>query len=332
MARPLDVGRLADRLDDLVEVVERDLEAFQDVSPCPSLLQVELGPATDDLASMIDVVPQDGLERQRLGLAIDEGEHVHVEGGLHRRVFEQVVEDAVWVGVALDLDVDAHAVAVGLVAQVGDAVDLLRAHQFGDLLEQGGLVDHVRQLSNDDRHAAEAGFLERDLSAHHDASPAVGVHLADGVDGLVLAGDGVAASLVAVHRAAGREVGAGDVLAEVVRSQLWVLDQGACGIADFAQVVGRDVGRHADGDSGRAVDEQVGEPGRQDSRLFLGAVVVVHEVDRVLVYVGQHLGRDAGQAGFRVAHGGSAVSVDRAEVALAVDERVAHREVLGKAD
>ena len=60
----VDVGRLADRLDHLVEVVERDLEAFQDVSPRPSLLQVELGPAPDDLAPVIDVVLQDGLERE----------------------------------------------------------------------------------------------------------------------------------------------------------------------------------------------------------------------------------------------------------------------------
>ena len=160
----------------------------------------------------------------------------------------------------------------------------------------------------------------------------MGVHLADGVDGLALAGDGVAARLVAEHRAAGREVGAGDVLAQVVRRELRVVDQGSGGVADLAQVMRRDVRRHADGDAGRAVDEQVREPGRQDLRLLLGAVVVVDEVDRVLVDVGQHLGGDARQAGLGVAHGRGAVAVDRAEVALAVDERVAHREVLGQAD
>ena len=247
-------------------------------------------------------------------------------------MLEQVVQDAVRVGVALDLDVDAHPVAVRLVAQVGDALELLGLDQVGHLLEQGGLVHHVRQLGDDDRHAAAAGLLEGDLGADDDAAATVGVHLADGVDGLVLAGDRVAAGLVAEDRAAGREVGALDVLAEIVRGQLRVFDQGAGGIADLAQVVGRDVGRHADGDAGRAVDQQVGELGRQDRRLFLGAVVVVDEVDGVLVDVGQHLGRDARQAGLGVAHRRGAVAVDRAEVALAVDERVAHREVLGQAD
>jgi hypothetical protein len=41
--------------------------------------------------------------------------------------------------VALQLDDDAHAVAVGFVADVGDALDALVAHQFGDLLDHRSL-------------------------------------------------------------------------------------------------------------------------------------------------------------------------------------------------
>ena len=78
----------------------------------------------------------------------------------------------------------------------------------------------------------------------------------------------------------------------------------------------------------RAVDEQVREPRRQHGRLHPGAVVVLDEVDRVLVDVGEDLRRDGGHARLGVAHGRGRVAVDRAEVALAVDERVAQREVL----
>ena len=53
---PLDVGRLADGLDDRVEVVEGDLEALEDVGPGARLPEVELGPAADDLAAVVDVV------------------------------------------------------------------------------------------------------------------------------------------------------------------------------------------------------------------------------------------------------------------------------------
>ena len=51
---------------------------------------------------------------------------------------------------ALELDDHAHAVLVGLVAQLGDAVDFLVAHQLGDALEQARLVHLVRQLGDDD--------------------------------------------------------------------------------------------------------------------------------------------------------------------------------------
>ncbi len=241
--------RLADGLDDRVEVVERDLEALEDVGPVARLAEVELGAAADDLAAPVDVVLEDGCERQRLGLAVDERQHVHVEGQLQRRVLEQVVEHLVRVRVALALDDHAHAVAVGLVAQVGDALDLLALDEVGDLLDQGGLVDLVGQLGDDDRHAVAAGLLERALGPHHDPAAAVGVHLADGVDALPLAGERVAPLLEAEDRAAGREVRAHDVLAQLVGGQVRVVDERDRGVDDLAQVVGRDVGGHADGDA-----------------------------------------------------------------------------------
>jgi hypothetical protein len=144
--------------------------------------------APDDLAAVVDVVLEDALERQRLRLAVDEREHVHVERELHRGVLEQVVQHLVRVRVALDLDVDPHPVAVGLVAQVGDAVDLLVLDEVGDLLEQRGLVHLVRQLVTMIA-CGRRDLLERDLRAHDDAAAAVGVHLADRVDGLPLAGE-----------------------------------------------------------------------------------------------------------------------------------------------
>ena len=174
VARGLDVVRLADGADDRVEVVERGLEAFEDVGPIPGLLQVELGaPANDDLAPL-DVVLQHGLDGQRLRLAVDERDDVGVEGHLQGGVLEEVVEDLARGGVPLALDDDAHAVAIGLIAQVGDAVDLAGLDQVGDLLEQRGLVDLVRDGRGHDGRAAGPSLLEGDLRLHHDATPAVG--------------------------------------------------------------------------------------------------------------------------------------------------------------
>ena len=95
----------------------------------------------------------------------------------------------------------------------------LPRHQVGDLLDQGGLVDLVGQLGDDDRHAVLARLLEGALGAHDDPAAAVGVHLADGVDALLLAGQRVAPLLEPEDRGAGREVGPVDVLAELVGGQ-----------------------------------------------------------------------------------------------------------------
>ena len=70
----------------------------------------------------------------------------------------------------------------------------------------------------------------------------------------------------------------------------------------------------------------------QDGGLERGLVVVGREVDGVHVDVGDHFTGDFLQACLGVAHGGRRVAVDGAEVALAVDEGVAHGKGLREAD
>ena len=67
-----------------------------------------------------------------------------------------------------------------------------------------------------------------------------------------------------------------------------LLDRGDDAVDDFAHVVRRDVGRHADRDAGGAVDQQVRERRREDGRLFGGLVVVGNEVDGLLVEIRHH--------------------------------------------
>ena len=94
---------------------------------------------------------------------------------------------------------------------------------------------------------------------------------------------------------------------------------------DLAQVVRRDVGGHADRDAAGPVDEQVREPGREHRRLLLAPVVVRREVDRVLVDLAHHLHRQRREPALGVPHGGLPVVARRAEVALALHQRVAQR-------
>ena len=102
-------------------------------------------------------------------------------------------------------------------------------------------------------------------------------------------------------------------------------------VTELAGIVRRDIGRHADGDAGGAVSEQVGEIGGEHRRLQLAAVVIGAEVDGVLVDAVEQPRGDFGQPRLGVAFGGGVVAVDITEIALPVDQRVAHGEVLGEA-
>ena len=107
-----------------------------------------------------------------------------------------------------------------------------------------------------------------------------------------------------------------------------VLDQVDRGGADLAGVVRRDRGRHADRDAGRAVGQQVRKGAGQHDRFGFLAVVGRAEIDGVLVDAGQHRLSDQCQARLGVAHRGRVIAVDVAEIALALDQRVARGEIL----
>ena len=94
--------------------------------------------------------------------------------------------------------------------------------------------------------------------------------------------------------------------------------------------MGRDVGGHANSNTAGTVEEQIGYPRREDNGLFVAAVVVLFEVDRILVDVGDELFGNRRHPHFGVAHGSGRIAIDGAEVALTVDERVAHGEGLGE--
>ena len=92
--------------------------------------------------------------------------------------------------------------------------------------------------------------------------------------------------------------------------------------ADLAEVVRRNVGGHADGDAGGAVDQEVRDPRRQDHRFGACAVVVWTERHRGLVDLAEHLVAEAREPALRVAHRRRRVAVERSEVAGTIDERI----------
>ncbi len=111
-----------------------------------------------------------------------------------------------------------------------------------------------------------------------------------------------------------------------------IVDQQQRRVDHFGDVVAGDGGRHADGDAHRAVGQQVGEQAGEDLRLLVLAIVGRVVIDRAFVEPGHQLDRGLGQPGFGVAVGGGVIAVDIAEIALALDQRIAQREILREPD
>ena len=279
------------------------------------LVEEVLGAPLDDLDLVGDPVADEAVERQGARHLVDERQHVGAEVGLQLGVLVEVVEHDPRDRVLADLDHDAAADARRrLVTQVGDALDAAGVDQVGDLAHQVVGVDLVGQARHDELDAALGVLLDRHDRAHHDRAATRAVHVLD--------------ALGADDQRVGREVGALDPfdqrLEQLFLAGIGVGQRPLRALGDLAQVVRRDVGRHADRDAGRAVDQQVGDARRQDRRLLRATVVVGAEVDGVLVDVTHHLHRDGREPALGVTHGGRAVVARRAEVALPVDHRGAH--------
>ena len=311
-------GPLDDR-DDLVYVRERLDQAFQDVRALLGFAEIELRPAADHHLPVIEVREKYLLYGQKLGGdPVRERDHVHVEILLQVRVLVELVQYFLGRHVALELDHKPQALAVGLVAHVPDAFDLLVLHELRDVLHQFGFVHLVGYLGHHYVELAVLALLDLRLGPGHDRAPAGRVRLPDG--------------LGVENDAAGREVRALDEIHDVVVARAGLLREKQDGVRHFAQVVGRHAGRHADRDAQTAVQKQVGELRGQDLGLFPRRIVVRLPIHGLLLDVRKHLVRDAREARLGIAHGRGRIAVDGTEVALALHQRVTQGEVLGHAD
>ena len=137
--------RAANQLDHRIKVVERDPQAFENVRARFGLAQLELDAPAHHLAAEVDEMLDHLEQAEHPRPAGDNRQRDDAERLLQLGVLVEVVQHHLADFAALQLDDDAHAVAIRFVAQVGNAFDGLFANQVGDALEQPRLVQLVRE-------------------------------------------------------------------------------------------------------------------------------------------------------------------------------------------
>ena len=320
----LDQGRLrlvlgADDLDHLVDVEVGDQIAAEHLEPVLDLLLAVVGAAQQHVAQMVEPLSQAFGEAEHLGdAALDQ--HVEVQrnpafqlGQPEQRFHQQLRIDRA------RLRLDHKADVFGrFIVDVADQRQLLFIEQFGDLFHQPGFLHQPWNFGDDhDPAAAGALFLHPSGAGAERAAPS---HIRFGDALLGIDND-----------AAGREIRALHPFQQRLRLRLGLVDQMQRRVAEFGGVVRRDRGGHADPRCPARRWRADWKTAGQHDRLFRLTVVIGAEFDAVLVDAFEQQPCDLGHARFGVTVGGGVIAVDIAEIALAVDQRIARGKILGEA-
>ena len=244
--------RSLDHGDDFVDIVQRHGQAFLDMRPLARLAQFKNGTPCNDFTPMREEAIEHLLQVQEARLTVDQRHHVHAEGILQLGLLVQAIEHDFRHFAALELDHHAHARFVGLIAQIGNTFDFLVVNQLANLFEQRALVHLVRQLIDNDRLTIITTLdrLEVRFAAHdHTTTP--------GSIAFTNAGN-------TVNDCGRREIRRRDDVNQLIDRHLRIGQQGQTGIDDFIEIVRRNIGRHTDRDTRRAIDQQIRDPRRHD--------------------------------------------------------------------
>ena len=300
------VAAVADDLDEVVQMTERQKLSLQLFRLHLGLLEQEAGATDDDLTAVLDVARNGVLHAEHTRLAAVDGQHVDGKAGLQRRVLVEIVQHHLAACIALE--VHHHTgVFVRLIAHAADLGDDLFIGQLSNALHQLRTVHVEGDLGDDDLLA---------VAVFHDLSLATNAHAA--VAGLHVLADAVGAE----DDAARREVRAFDVGLQLCAGDLRIVDLGAHGIHHLAEIVRRHVGGHAHGDAGATIDDEIWKRRRKHRRLSETFVVVRDEIDGLLLHVRHQGAAQMRHAGFRITHGCRGVAFHRAEVPLRIDQRL----------
>ena len=297
-------------LDNLVDMVGGDDKSFENMRAILSFLQLELCAANHHFVTVIHECLYKLLEIEQLRTTVYKRHIVNRERRLHRSHLVELVEHNIGVGILTQLDNYSHPLAcIGLVIEVGYTVEFLIVYELGDILYKFRLIDTVGNLAHDN-HLMLLFLLDLCLGTHYDTASAGGIRLFH--------------SGITVDGASGGKIGSRQIMHQAVCIYFRIIDVCEAGVYRLRKVVGRHIRGHTHGDTLRAVYKEVRYTGGENHRLLAGIVVSRLEIHRIGIYIAKHLLPYLLKADLGITHSRRAVAVDRAEIAMPVDQTLTH--------
>ncbi len=290
-------GCRLDQDNNLINVCQGNGQTFQKVGSFPGLAQIEQASACHDFPAVHNECCQHLLEIQQAGLTVYQRDHVDTENILQLGMLIKIVQDHLGHFTAAQLDDHAHTILVRFIAQFTDALETFFFHQGGDLLQQVGLVNLVRQFSDDDAQAI-AGLIHlfhMGPGTDMDTAAAGAIGLMDTMDPIDDGGGGKIRTRQMLHQLTDADFRIGNLR--------------QTGTDHLGEVVRGYIGCQPHRNTRRTIDQQVRNPGRHYCRLALRLVIVADEINCFLLQIGQHLMGDTRHANFGIAHGSRGIPV-----------------------
>ena len=305
---------MADNFDNFIDIQKSHQQTFQDMQALEDFFQTVAETTAYGIATESQPFRED-FQQVFYRRTVIETDHIQVDTvalfQIGRR--EQVVHHLLHIHAVRTRDNHqaSRVFVIRFVAQVIHHRQLFIAHLGGDLLQHAGAGNLMRQGA--DHHRA---VFFRPHRAHTHRTAAILVDFTDlGAGGNDFRFGRIIRPLYDIQ--------------QIVERRLRFFNQGNGRLSDFTQVVRRNIRRHADGDAGSAVEQNIGQARRQHFRLLQGAVKVRYPVNSALPQFAQQQFSILRQTGFGITHRGEGFRiVRRPPVPLTVDQRIAVREGL----
>ena len=289
----LDIFGTADNCDDLVDIVKRDQQTFQNMSPLLRFVEIILCPSGDDFLLMHQVVHQNIPDVHHLRFAVHQRKVDDTERILQLRMLIELVENDVGIGIPADFNADFHSLTARVIAKRCDAVDLFISDEIRDRLDEPCLVDKIGELRHKDLGLSGRLCLDPRDRPHNDLASSRTIGIFD--------------SFPSENNGTCREIGSlydrHKIIDRRILSLDLIIDHADTRADDLPQIVRRHIRRHTYRYTGRSVDQQVRDPGRKDRRLLLRLVKVRNEINGILVDIREHLHGDFRESRLRITHG-----------------------------
>ena len=182
------------------------------------------------------------FERQHARAAVHNRQHIDRERGLQLGMLKEVVQHHLGISVAFYFNHQAHTASVRLIADIGNIGNFFIAHQTDNAFNKSRFVYLIRNSRYDNGFAAVFAFFNFRRGLYFYTAVACFKIFVN--------------TFCSADNSTRGEVRPLDNLHHFLGGNIGVLDVSNNAVADFAQVMRRNIGSHTYGNTGRTVDEQ----------------------------------------------------------------------------